>query len=200
MEKEVLGLYVSGHPLVQYQALLAGANTVSTAHLGEKKEDERVAVGGMITGTKKIITKNGSPMLFVTIEDLTGLVEVIVFPKVYERNAALLREDAIVLIRGRVSYKDEDPKIVADEVETLKAEVVTEIHVTVPPDLECPELFERLRAILELNSGPSPVYLHLLSCGKRLETDRQCWVRPDPDVLESLIDLLGPGTVSARPA
>ncbi|MEW6032919.1 MAG: DNA polymerase III subunit alpha [Bacillota bacterium] len=195
MEKEALGFYVSGHPLVQYQARLAGAGTVASANLGDRREDERVTIGGMITGTKKIITKNGSLMLFATIEDLTGPVEVIVFPRTYERYAGLLHEDAVVLVRGRVSYKDEEPKVLADEIETLETEKTTRVNVDIPPEFETQETLERLRAIFELNQGSSPVYLRFRSCGRQLLTDRQCWIEPEPDVLEAITDLLGPGTV-----
>jgi DNA polymerase-3 subunit alpha len=198
MEKEVLGLYLSGHPLAQYQAQLVGLDTVSTAHLSERWEGDAVTVGGMISNTKKIVTKNGSHMMFATVEDLTGAVEVVIFPSVLEKYAGLLQPDATVIVRGRVSFKDEEPKVVADEIQPLKAGSEERVYVTIPPELEKQEFLERVRAVLELNRGGVPVYLNFLSCGKTLLVDRECWIRPDEDAIAMLSELVGEDGVSVQ--
>jgi len=201
MEKEVLGVYLSGHPLDQYQAQLVGARTVSTAHLSEHWEGDTVTVGGMITETKKIITKkSGVPMMFCTLEDLTGAVEVVVFPAVYEKHAGHLLKDAMVIIKGKVDFKDEEPKILADEVEPINAGGFEKVYLTVPAELEDSGTLERVRAILELNPGPAPVYLKFPSCGQTVMVDRGCWVTPEDDVIAALAEILGEDRVNVYSA
>jgi len=123
-EKELLGLYVSSHPLEEYKNILA-KKTLSLAEiknyygLGLNNNRERVRVGGIISGIKKIITKKGQPMLFVKLEDLTDKTEVVVFPGVVERNAAAFQENKIVFITGRIDFRDNAPKILADQVEEI---------------------------------------------------------------------------------
>jgi len=201
MEKEVLGVYLSGHPLDQYHDLLSQADTTSTAHLPERWDGDQVTIAGMITETKKIITKrSGAPMMFCTIEDLTGAAEVIVFPQVYERHAGNLVKDALVIIKGKVDRKDEEPKILADEVEPVNVARFERVYLTVPPEREDPSTLEKVRAILELNPGPAPVYLKFPSCGHTVIVDRECWITPEEDVLSALGEVLGPGQVAVERA
>ncbi len=120
MEKEVLGLYLSGHPLDQYRDLLARVHTVATSRLGELEEGQWVSLGGLVAARKKITTRAGEPMCFVTLEDLAGSCEVVVFPRTYESAAAYLEKDRAVYVRGRVQDVEEQPKVVAEEVLPLE--------------------------------------------------------------------------------
>ncbi len=124
-EKEVLGIYVSGHPLEAYEALWKKQITATTADfaLDEETNEVRVrdgskaTVGGMIAEKTIKYTKNDKVMAFLTIEDLVGTVEVVVFPKDYERNSGLLQEDAKVFIQGRVSVEeDKDGKLICEKI------------------------------------------------------------------------------------
>lgn len=200
MEKEVLGLYVSGHPLVQYQAQLMGAGTVAAANLGDRWDGEAVTVGGMISELKKIITKSGSPMLFVTLEDLTGAVEVIVFPGVLERYGTLLQPDGLVLVRGRVSFKDEEPKILADEISALVYRAEPKVYITIPAALETEDLLNSLRQAMLAYPGAVPVFLRFESCGQTVLVDRSCWVDPEGPVVLELRRLVGEAAVSVEVA
>jgi DNA polymerase-3 subunit alpha len=170
----------------------------STAQLPERTDGEAVTVGGMITEIKKIIDKKGHQMAFVTVEDLTGPVEVIVFASVFERCSTSLQPEAIVVVRGRVNYKDEDqgPKILADAIEPLASAKVEAVYVDIPAELENSETLERLKAVLGLSQGNSPVYLRFLSCGQLILTDKECWIRPDPDALAMLADIIGASGVT----
>jgi len=200
MEKEILGLYVSGHPLAEYQSRFEEMGLTSALHLREKTDGEAVVVGGMVTGVRKIIDKKGHQMAFVTLEDLTGPLEVIVFAGVYERFGGQLQPDAVVAVSGRVSFKDEDqdPKVLADSVEPLAVAKAEAVHIDIPPELENPETLQRLKAVLEMNPGGSPVYLRFMSCGQVVLTDKECWVRPDPDTLAMLADVVGASRVNVR--
>jgi len=120
MEKEVLGFYVSGHPLRQYQAALAVHGCLPVAALPEQRDGAKVAVGGILAGLKPVTTRAGANMAFLTLEDQTGQVEVVVFPRVLQTCARLLREEQPLLVRGRLQVQEEDVKLLADEVALLR--------------------------------------------------------------------------------
>ncbi len=106
-EKEVLGLYISGHPLESHAEELR-MRTHSVQSLQEKADDDRCTVGGIVTHMRRVPTKKGDPMAFITVEDLTGQIEVVIFPKVYaELNKDLIAPDRLVLVRGRVSWRED---------------------------------------------------------------------------------------------
>lgn len=119
-EKDLLGLYVTSHPLEDYKEVFK--NTSNLSDLKSAFMHQRVRVGGIISTIKKIVTKMGKPMLFVKLEDLTDKIEVVVFASVIERNPTAFQENKIVFISGRVDHRDNTPKIIADEIE----EVITQ--------------------------------------------------------------------------
>jgi len=120
MEKEMLGLYISDHPLRQVHETLAARINASLHHLAELPDRTQVTVGGIITAIKRATTKSGSAMAFVTLEDLTGTCEVIIFPKTYEQAHFLLKRDAVLVVRGRIDVADQQVKILADRVMALE--------------------------------------------------------------------------------
>ena len=139
-EKELLGLYVTSHPLDDYKSILE-KTTLPLAKIGEKLENPdpaqtfntwgipsygnnrarkpKVKVGGIISSIKKIITKNGKPMLFMKLEDLTDKAEIVVFPNMIERNPAVFQENKIVFINGRLDNRNNEPKVIAEEIEEV---------------------------------------------------------------------------------
>ena len=117
-EKELLGLYVTSHPLEDFREILE-KKTLSLIDIGNNLKNTNVRVGGIISGIKKIITRNGKPMLFVKLEDLTDKAEVVVFPGVIERNPTVFQENKIVFITGRIDNRDNIPKVIASEVEEI---------------------------------------------------------------------------------
>jgi len=119
-EKELLGLYVTSHPLEDYREIFK--NTFELRKLKSAFMNQKVRVGGIISTVKKIITKTGKPMLFVKLEDLTSKAEIVVFPGVIENYPTAFEENKIVFITGKVDHRDNEPKVIAYEVE----EIVTE--------------------------------------------------------------------------
>jgi len=117
-EKELLGLYVSSHPLNGFKKLFA-SRTVPISKIDATFVDKKIIIGGLISGVKKIITKNGKPMLFIKLEDLTGKAEVVIFPNLLERNPVALQENKIVFVAGRVDDRNGEIKIVADDVQEI---------------------------------------------------------------------------------
>lgn len=129
MEKEVLGLYVSGHPLSEYQSTLEKKVSMDCNRINQLKEDpaklfnlhetEHI-MGGMILEEKKMVTKRGDQMAFVTLEDLYGSIEVVVFPKTYKECKNIIKEDEIVLIKGKMSIREDDNvSILADQIKKI---------------------------------------------------------------------------------
>ena len=117
-EKELLGLYVSSHPLNGFKKLFE-TRTTPISKIDASFVDKKLIVGGLISSVKKIITKNGKPMLFMKLEDLTGKTEVVIFPKSLERNPGALQENKIVFVAGRVDDRNGEIKIVADDVQEI---------------------------------------------------------------------------------
>ena len=137
MEKEMMGLYITGHPLREYEDQLNRSVTIFSSDLnlnagsGEEEmginevrglgDGQIVVVGGIITGKKTKMTKSNNLMAFVTLEDLHGSMELIVFPKILSQYSDLIVEDNIVLVKGRISIKEEEmPKVICEEISTLK--------------------------------------------------------------------------------
>jgi len=120
-EKETLGLFLSSHPLKEVRPALRAKVDCSLAELADKKDGEWVTVGGMIAECKRIRTKKGDPMMFATLDDLEGQVELLVFNSAYAANADKVDVDKIVIVRGRVDHKEEgETKLVAQDVEAFE--------------------------------------------------------------------------------
>jgi len=116
-EKELLGLYLSQHPLDEYETFLAD-NTVPISTITTAHEGRLATVGGMITTVRKITTKTGSMMAFVGIEDKFGTLELIVFPKAYEKNPTMWESDKVIVTKGKVNTKDREGRI-GDEIKVM---------------------------------------------------------------------------------
>lgn len=128
-EKEVLGIYISGHPMEEYQELWNKLKTNTTNDFVQDEEtgsvqvrdQAEVVVGGMIAEKTIKYTKNDQVMAFLNLEDLVGNVEIVVFPKVYERYSSLLTEDAKIFVKGRAALEeDKDGKILCDQIVTFE--------------------------------------------------------------------------------
>ncbi|MEA2424690.1 MAG: polymerase subunit alpha, partial [Thermoleophilaceae bacterium] len=123
MEKETLGLFLSTHPLKEMRAALRAHVDCSLADIGNRPDKSWVTVGGMIAESKRIRTRNGDPMMFATLDDLEGQVEMLVFNSAYEKNNAMIENDAVVVVRGRVDHKERgETKLVAQEVTVFEAD------------------------------------------------------------------------------
>ncbi|MFA4817180.1 MAG: DNA polymerase III subunit alpha [Parcubacteria group bacterium] len=144
-EKELLGLYISGHPASEYQAYLEKIGT-PIGTINAETVGKNVAIGGVITAIKKIYLKNQKTMLFVTLEDTSGKIEILVFPKVLEQTLSVWEEEKIILASGKISDKDGVFKLLADSAKAVTAEEV--------------EKMKRVMATQKTNGGkinpPSP--------------------------------------------
>ncbi len=120
-EKELLGTYLSRHPLAYISDLLGKRTTHTTGQLSEELENQEVTIGGTILEARRITTKKGDTMCVARLEDLEGSVEVTVFPRLYERTADQWVEESVVVVRGKVQIRRDEPTIVCDSIEPLQA-------------------------------------------------------------------------------
>jgi DNA polymerase III subunit alpha len=121
MENETLVLFLSSHPFKEVRAALRQKVECSIAELGGKRDGEWVTVGGMIAECKRIRTKKGDPMMFATLDDLEGQVEILVFNSAYASNAEKLDVDKVVIVRGRIDHKEQgETKLVVQEAELFE--------------------------------------------------------------------------------
>ncbi len=179
MEKELLGLYVSGHPLEGISSSLREHVSAQVATLAEHGDGDELSIGGIITAFRKIVTKStGQPMAFFTLEDLTGAVEVVVFPRTYEECFKLIAEDAIVLVQGRLDMKEEGVKVLANAVLPFSHDAVV---IPIDGEVTTRSGLERLKRKLAGAHGDIPVFLRVTTpVGAALvSTSPQVWVSED---------------------
>lgn len=160
MEKDLLGLYVSGHPLQGVAAGLRQYCSVQVAGLSsELRDGDEVAVGGLITSLRKVTTKNtGQPMAFFTLEDLTGVIDVVAFPRVYEESSSFISEDSIVLVQGRLELREDDVKLIANAILPFSQDAVV---IPIDADNVTKGGLQKLKRKLRDNSGEIPVFIRI---------------------------------------
>ncbi|MEA3362660.1 MAG: DNA polymerase III subunit alpha [Thermodesulfobacteriota bacterium] len=164
-EKEALGFYVTGHPLARYSDSIKRFATCETSGLAERTDKEQVRVCGIVSGIKELITKKGDRMAFVTLEDLSGSVEIIVFPEVYSAAMELLKGEDPLLVSGELDVGEEACKILATEVALLR-DVKKTLAKLVHIRLTTPGLDElqmrQLKGIIQRYRGKCNVQLHIV--------------------------------------
>ena len=152
-------------------------------------------IAGIITAAKRIPTKNGETMCFVTVEDFTGTVEVIAFPRVFERSGPLLVIDRPVAVAGRISTSDDKVKIIADGFKPLGQATAGEVRIRIRKEQETPDVFEHLKQTFVKFHGHSVVYLQLLDQNRLIKTDATFWIDPSAAAIGRIEEILGQGSV-----
>jgi DNA polymerase-3 subunit alpha len=162
-EKEMLGLYVSDHPLLGAERALQRRTDCSVAEVMEAEEGARRTVGGVVTALQKKWTKRGDLMAVFTLEDLQGSIEVMVFPKTMAAIGHLLADDAVVLLSARVDARDDTPKLIATDIELFEpmADGAPPLRLQVSPARLTDVVIERLKSLLSEHPGQSEVFVHL---------------------------------------
>lgn len=205
MEKEMLSLYVSGHPLSEYEEKILKISTTTTemlTHEEKIKDNQQVIIAGIISSKKNMVTKNNRMMAFITLEDLYGSVEVIVFPNIFEENIAILNVDHIVAIKGKINMKEEEkPKIIAEKMvpindsDTLnikKSPTSTKkLYLKIPNNLNEKYTLQKLDEYMHAYSGDVPVIIYIESTKQKIVANENNYVHDDPQLLTKLKVLLG---------
>ncbi|MBL7156669.1 MAG: DNA polymerase III subunit alpha [Candidatus Omnitrophica bacterium] len=163
-EKEMLGFYITKHPLARFEKLLNNYSSSSIANLSTLRDGEEMRLGGIISKAKITTTRRTQEkMAIVNLEDLTGTVETLVFPRTFQKFSNLVRVDSMVFITGKLSLRDEEPKLLADEIiplEEVKSKFTKAILIDLStPGLEKPVL-DTLKDILTRHRGKIPVLLN----------------------------------------
>jgi DNA polymerase-3 subunit alpha len=164
-EKEVLGFYLTSHPLIRYQEDIRKLTTADTETLGDMAHGTQVSVGGLVAEVKEIQTKKGDQMAFLSLEDMRGRVEVIIFPDLFRSARPYMTVDMPVLIRGVLDNGEERPKVKASSLVPLdeaKREKISKVHVRLrTPGLSKEQLLQ-LKEILKEHRGGCETLLHLI--------------------------------------
>ena len=205
-EKEVLGIYISGHPLEEYQDIWEKHITAQTAafflqeETGEVSVEDgaRVTIGGMVADKTIKYTKDNKVMAFIKLEDLVGSVEVIVFPKSYEKYSDKLKEDEKIFIHGRVSAEEEkDAKLICEKIEGFD-EIPKKLWLKFADMDIYQEKQQQVEEILNASEGPDQViyYIEATKQMKKLPANKN--VRADTGMLSALEGVLGKENVKVR--
>ncbi len=204
-EKEILGFYITKHPLARFEKLLATYSTCKVTELGGLKDGDEVLIGGIINKAKFTVTRRTQEkMAIASLEDLSGMVEVLVFPSTFSKYGALVKPDIIVFMKGRVNMREEEPKIVVDEITPLdqvKARYTKAISISlVTTGLEKSSL-ENLKKILTRYPGTVPVYLNFFTPeGERIRmaTAKNITVEPHDGLVRDIEKAFGKDVVGFR--
>jgi DNA polymerase III subunit alpha len=199
MEKEVLGLYVTEHPLAGVRDQLRRKADVTVAELERRRDGETVTIGGIVSSLRHMTTKRGDAMVFLRIEDVTGGVETVVFNSTYDRARELCTTDRILIVKGRIDRKEGETKLVALEISAFEAVPERrEVRLTIDATKAAAGTIRELRRLIEDFPGESPVYADLItSHGKKVYAfGPQYKVQPAPDFYAEVKMLLGESAVA----
>ncbi len=202
-EREMLGLYVSDHPLMGVEHVLAASCDCTIGQLlvdEDRPDGSVVTVGGLVTNVQRKLTKRGDAWAVITLEDLEGAIEVMLFPSVYQLSAAALMPDAIVTVKGRLRRRDDVPEMHASEVSVpdLAQGPVGPVVISMPVTRCTPPVVEQLKDVLGSHPGVTEVHLRLQSqtSTKVMRLDDGLRVTATPSLMADLKALLGPSCLT----
>ena len=203
MEKEVMGLYLSGHPLSEYRGLLQQKKCTIIEELNLEWDRKWVTLGGIITTLKRTITRKGQTMAYFTLEDLTGSLEALIFPSNYLKLNKFLAEDLPVLVEGRLNFQEDQPKIMVDNLKPLddlvnleETKSSSKLYLKIAPVYSERQIWEKLAPLVETYTGDTPLYLYFPAEEKLVKSMRHYWVKVVPDLIQELQKLPGIDAVS----
>ncbi len=215
MEKETLGTYLSSHPLSEVREALRARVDCGLADLAHKSDGAWVTVGGIVTDCKKIRTKSGNQMMFATLDDVEGQVEMLVFKADQAESAGAIEPDAVVLVRGRIDHKDRgETKLVVQEAERFEPDneeiarasaaanaPAEPLRLTIAASrFDDPHLIEELKAVIEGHRGDAPVTLaisHSDGAATELALGDRFRVRRSSKLMGELDHVLGADSLAA---
>ena len=195
-EREMLGLYVSDHPLLGVEHILRSVADFSISQISDVSHDQIITIGGLITQIQRKVSKQGTPWAIVTVEDLDGAVDVLFFSNAYANHGVNLVEDRIVAIRGRVDKREEQPRISALDLTLpdLKQIPTGPLVISMEMSRCTPPVIDRMNEILRSHPGGREVHLRLVDGEKKtvLKLDEGLKVTSSPSLSADLKTVLGP--------
>ena len=200
MEKEMVGFYITGHPLSEYEEILRKKVSITSDKINEFTEGEensplydgqKVIVGGMITNVQKKMTRNNNMMAFIILEDLFGTMEIIIFPTIYQNFSHMIDVEKILLIEGKLNIKEEEePVIICNKISPLTNIKTEKLYIKISREVDH-SIFEIIKPILKKHAGNTPVIVYFESNKKKTMADRKLWVNPNKQLIKLLKDKLG---------
>ena len=207
MEKEMTGLYLSGHPLDEYSKSLQMMTSTTIQKIFDCHEahnegiddgeysihdDDKVVIGGIITEVNQKVTRNNQIMAFIKVEDLSAAIEVVVFPKTLDRVRNLIANDALIVIKGRVSMKEEEEaKVICESVEHLEKVNSSKLYIRVDNLQMAKENKPKLIEVTSEYPGDTPLYVFTANDRKNYRMPRNMWVNLESDVTSELRKIFG---------
>jgi DNA polymerase-3 subunit alpha len=196
-EKEMLGLYVSDHPLLGVGPALRALVSMPIPGLLDESDGASVTIGGLVGSVSRRYTRKGEMMLFFQLEDLEGSVEVVAFPRTVNESGPLVRDDAVLVVSGRVDQRGDDTKLIAQRITEPDLSHDKSVRLRLPAVRMSRDLVDELKQVLGNHPGTVPVFMHLSGDGPdtvvRLGTDH-C-VEPRTALYAELRELLGSGSI-----
>ena len=194
-EREMLGLYVSDHPLLGVEHVLRSHTDMSISQLlDDGPQDGVVTIGGLITGIQRKVSRQGASWAVVNVEDLEGAIEVLFFSNTYNQYALSLTEDRVVVVRGRFSRTDEQVRFTALEMKMpdISATPTGPLLISLPAAQVTPPIVERMKEILRSHPGKREVHLQVIDQQKSTTLKIDALVTSSPSLSADLKAILGP--------
>jgi DNA polymerase-3 subunit alpha len=198
LEKEVLGLYVSDHPLSAIRDQLRRKIDTPMTELGARRDGDVVTVGGIVSALRQMTTKKGDPMVFLTLDDVVGSVETVVFNSVYAASREHLMTDQVLVVKGRVDHKEGETKLIALEVTPFQATPErTAVHLKLDARTARAGVLRELAGLLRDYPGDAAVFVAMQTSegAKTYEFGPKFKVKPVPDFFAEVKALLGESAV-----
>ena len=200
-EKDLIGFYITGHPLARYEEKIRKYTLGTTRDIYEAENGKDVIICGMITTIRSLNTRKGDKMAYVRIEDMEGSVEVIVFPDLFRTSGDLLMKERAVMVKGSVDRNENSVKIKAttiEDLDTLPEKTINRVDIKLNSTGLSRNDLEALREILETHKGSCPVYLHLISGKKEyvMEIDKKLRINPVRDLFTLIENKFGKDSIS----
>ncbi|OGG47200.1 MAG: DNA polymerase III subunit alpha [Candidatus Handelsmanbacteria bacterium RIFCSPLOWO2_12_FULL_64_10] len=194
-EKEVLGLYLSGHPLSRHAEELRALGVLSVEKVKDVRDGAEVKVGGLLSEVKPHTAKNGKPMAFATLEDESGTVDLVVFPDTFEKTRDLIRPDAVILVRGKAKLNGR-VSLLADQILTLDAareKLASAVNVHLPPQSLSPQTLNEIKSLCQQYAGSCSLLLHVEPQPEQryVIRSRTLTVAPAEELLSGLSRIIG---------
>ncbi|MCR5175589.1 MAG: DNA polymerase III subunit alpha [Anaerovibrio sp.] len=196
-EKEITGFYITGHPLDEYADVIKGFIGIGNVIAGKIKNGKTVKIGGMITSAKRIATKKGDTMCFLTAEDFSHSIEVVVFPKVFYSSINYLEPDSAVMIAGKVNYTDEGVKLLADRI-CLLEDYKPDVYLAISPAHDNEAVYKAVKNVLTTHHGDHVVYVYYPEQKKMIKTEQSMWIDGSEEAFSLLKEILGDDSVKSR--
>jgi len=199
-EKDMLGFYVSGHPLARYAGQLKRFASTSIAKLKQHNDDEEVKIVALISKIKHTLTRaKQEKMAILKLEDLEGVVEALVFPQAFQKVSRYILPNTVALVKGRLNLKEDTPKIIINDLFPMDEvyRLITAMNINLSGMQE--NLFLSLKELLAAHNGRIPVYLHLDTPTKsriQLVVGEGLYVHPSEALIQNIIDMLGEDRLS----